>query len=586
MGNNHEQEESLLNHSHSSKMGGLRTIPFIIVNEACERIASYGLQPNMIIYITTFYHMEAAAASVLLGLWSAVSNGLAILGAFISDSYLGRFRAVAIGTISSLLGMSVLWLTTVFPQLRPLPCSQYQHDCGGTTVSQFAVILFSFGLMSIGAGFVRPCSIALGADQLENKENPDNERLMDTYFNWFYASVGISIFLGVTVIVYIQDNLGWQIGLGVPALLMVLSVSVLLIGSPLYIKAKPEGSMFTGLFQVAVAAYRKRNIDVQLNYNDDCYYKAPESKLPEPSTDFRWLNRACIIQDPHIELKPDGEVSDPWSLCCVEKVELMKCFLRVLPMCSTCLMLLVTFSPPLLIYQLLSMDRHILPHFEIPAGSFGMITLISLTIWMAIYDRALVPLLARFTGQLTGLSPVPRMGAGLALGIVAAALSAITETIRRNKAIDAGFEDDPNAVINMSCMWLAPQLVLTGMAEALNVVGQIEFIYTLFPKTMSSFAAAIYTFGLALSSLIGSVLVSVVDSVTSAGGNTSWLATNINRGHLDYYNWLLTFLGVINFLYFLAICRFTEHHHDGRSSLSPEEEEEQSEDRLLHGASL
>lgn len=73
------------------------------MNEACERIASYGLQPNMIIYITTFYHMEAAAASVLLGLWSAVSNGLAILGAFISDSYLGRFRAVAIGTISSLL---------------------------------------------------------------------------------------------------------------------------------------------------------------------------------------------------------------------------------------------------------------------------------------------------------------------------------------------------------------------------------------------------------------------------------------------------------------------------------------------------
>ncbi|XP_055810251.1 protein NRT1/ PTR FAMILY 1.2-like isoform X2 [Solanum dulcamara] len=476
MENNPEQEECLLNHSQNTRKGGLKTIPFIIVNEACERLASYGLLPNLIIYITTFYHMEAARASILITLWSALSNGLAILGAFISDSYLGRYRAVAIGTISSLIGMIVLWLSTIIPQLRPLPCGPYQLDCNATTAAQLAVILCSFGLISIGAGFVRPCSIAFGADQLENKENPDNERLMDSYFNWFYASVGVAIVLAVTVIVYIQDHFGWQVGFGVPALLMVLAVSVFLIGSPLYKKAKPKGSLFTGLFQVAVAAFRKRHINVQLNYNDDCYYRAPESKLIEPSTDFR------------------------------------------------------------------------------------------------------------YTGQPTGLSTVSRMGIGLFLGIVASALSAITETIRCNKAIDAGFEDDPNGVINMSFMWFAPQLALYGVAEALNVVGQIEFIYSLFPKTMSSFAAALYTFGLAVASLISSLLVSVVDSVTSSGGNTSWLATNINRGHLDYFYWLTTFLCLINFLFYLIVCRFTEHHHDGNSCLFPEAEEEHSKNKRFHGA--
>ncbi|KAH0678019.1 hypothetical protein KY285_025820 [Solanum tuberosum] len=585
MENNPEKEEFLLNHSQNSTKGGLETIPFIIVNESCERSASLGLQPNMIIYITKFYNINAARASVLINLWSALSNVLSILGAFISDSYIGRFRAVATGTISSLIGMIVLWLTTIIPQLRPLPCGQYQHDCNGTTAVQLAAILCSFGLISIGAGFVRPCSIALGADQLENKENLDNERLMDSYFNWFYASVGISIVLAVTVIVYIQDHFGWQVGFGVPALLMVLSVSVFLIGSPHYIKAKPEGSLFTELYQVAVAAFRKRHINVQLNYNDDCYYKASESKLLEPSTNFRCLNRACIIEDPHMELKPDGKASDPWSLCFVEQVEIMKCFLRVLPMWSTCIMLLVSFGQPLSIYQLLTVDRHITPQFEIPAGSFGMIILLSLTIWIAFYDRALVPLLSRYTGLPTGISSFSRMGIGLFLGIVATALSAITETIRRNKAINAGFEDDPNAVLNMSSMWFVPQSALYGVAEALNVIGQIEFIYSLFPKTMSSFAAALYTFGLALASLINSLLVSMVDGITSAGGKTSWLATNINRGHLDYYCWLVTFLCVINFLYFLAICRFTDqHHHDGRSCLFPEVEEEHSENRRFHGA--
>ncbi|WMV28660.1 hypothetical protein MTR67_022045 [Solanum verrucosum] len=343
---------------------------------------------------------------------------------------------------------------------------------------------------------------------------------------------------------------------------MVLSVSVFLIGSPHYIKAKPEGSLFTGLFQVAVAAFRKRHINVQLNYSNDCYYKAPESKLLEPSTDFRCLNRACIIEDPHMELKPDGKASDLWSSA-------------------------PSNNQPLSIYQLLTVDRHITSQFEIPAGSFGMITVLSLTIWFAFYDRALVPLLSRYTGLPTGISPFSKMGIGLFLGILATVLSAITETIRRNKTINAGFEDDPNAVLNMSSMWFVPQLALYGVAEALNVVGQIEFIYSLLPKTMSSFAAALYTFGLALASLINSLLVSVVDSITSTGGNTSWLATNINRGHLDYYCWLMTFLSVINFFYFLAVCRFTDqHHHDGRSGLFPEAEEEHFANNRFHGASL
>ncbi|MCD7460080.1 hypothetical protein HAX54_042812 [Datura stramonium] len=576
MGKYSEQEEHLLKHSHNSRKGGLKTMPFIIVNESFERLASFGLQPNMIIYITTFYHMEAAAASSLLGIWSALSNGLAIVGAFVSDSYLGRFRAVAIGSISSLIGISILWLTTIIPQFRPSPCNNQQHGCNGTTTAQFALILCSFGLISIGAGFVRPCSVALGADQLDNKTNPDNERVIDSYFNWFYASLGASTFLALTVIVYIQDNFGWKVGFGVPAILMVLSVSMFLMGSPLYVKVKARGSLFVGLFQVAVAAFRKRHIDIQMiNYNDECYYKAPESKCLVPSSDFRCMNRACIIQDPDKELKPDGTTSNPWSLCCVEQVESLKSFLRVLPMWSTSFMPIVSMSIPLSIFQLKTVDRHVFPghQFEIPAGSFTFFSVFTLTIWNVFYDRALVPLLmSRYP---RGLSPVFRMGVGLIISCAAMALAAITENIRRNKAINEGFKDDPNAVLNMSALWFVPQFALLGLAEALNVVGLMEFIYTEFPKSMSSFALAICTIGIAVANSVCSLLVSVVDGVTSAGGNTIWLSTNINKAHLDYFYYLIAFLSVNNFLYFLFVCRFCNHYHDGLNSrLSFEEENE------------
>ncbi|KAF3657045.1 putative MLP-like protein-like, partial [Capsicum annuum] len=155
-----------------SRKGGLRTMPFIIVNESFEQVASYGLQPNMIIYLMTFYHMNAATGASILGIWNALSFGLAIVGAFVADSYLGRFRVVVIGSISTLIGMVILWLTTMIPQLKSSPCSQFQHVCNGTTPIQLAVLLSSFGFMSLGAGFVRPCSIIFGADQLEKKEDP------------------------------------------------------------------------------------------------------------------------------------------------------------------------------------------------------------------------------------------------------------------------------------------------------------------------------------------------------------------------------------------------------------------------------
>ncbi|XP_042521309.1 protein NRT1/ PTR FAMILY 1.1-like [Macadamia integrifolia] len=201
-----------------------------------EKVASYGLMHNMIFYLTRDYNLNAATGTTIFLLWSAHSNAFAIVGAFLSDSYLGQFRVIVLGSFSILLGMILLWFTAVVPETKPSsPLSQ-------PSSSQLALLFSSFLLMSIGAGCIRPYSIAFGADQLINKDRPNNEVILQSFFNWFYASTGVSTILAVTVIVYIQDHFGWKVGFAVPAFLMLIVVLLFLVGSPLYVKVKASKS--------------------------------------------------------------------------------------------------------------------------------------------------------------------------------------------------------------------------------------------------------------------------------------------------------------------------------------------------------
>ncbi|XP_016552880.2 protein NRT1/ PTR FAMILY 1.2 isoform X1 [Capsicum annuum] len=561
-----EEEENLIHHLPKSyTKGGIKTMPFIIMNETLEKVASYGLQPNMVIYLMKVYNIEAATATSLLSMWSALSHGFALLGAFVSDSFLGRFTVVAIGSIFSLSGMTILWLTTMVPQLRPSHCDHFEI-CNRPTPAQLLVLLFSFGMIAVGAGFVRPCSIAFGADQLDNKENPNNKRIMESYFSWYYATIGMSTIVATTLIVYIQDAFGWQIGFGIPAILMFFSVAAFLSGSSLYIKVSASESLFTGFFQVLVASVRKRNIDLHSGNGEAYYHQSPSSEIQALTSSFRCLNKACIIEDPQIDANSDGlRASNPWRLCSVEQVESLKSLLRVVPMWSSNIMVQLSLNQfSFSTLQTMTMDRHIFSYFEVPAGSFSFFMVITLVVWITIYDRALVPIKSRYTGQPGGLSPVLRMGIGLVLSTAAMALSAITESIRRGLAID---QNDPQEIpnissVNMSAMWLVPQYVLLGLADAFNAIGLVEFLYAELPKSMSSFVVAIFTLGMAVSGIFGSFIVNIVDSVTSYGGGVSWLSSNINKGHIDYYYWLIAFCNVVNFLYFLLICRYNRPHQE------------------------
>ncbi|KAG8379974.1 hypothetical protein BUALT_Bualt07G0145300 [Buddleja alternifolia] len=543
--NSHEEE------TPRKRKGGLITMPFIIANEAFEKVASYGLLPNMIFYLMNEYKMGVTGATNVIFYWSAATNFMPLVGAFVADSFLGRFLTIGLGSIASLLGMIQLWLTAMISRARPPPCDQFTQHCTSASPAQYSLLLSSFGLMSIGAGGIRPCSLAFGADQLDNRNNLNNDRVLESYFGWYYASAAVSVLIALTGIVYIQEHMGWKVGFGVPAILMFFSALLFFLAFPLYIKQKASKSLFTGFVQVIVVAYKNRGIAFPPN-NSNGYHHEKGSVYTSPTDKLRFLNKACIIKNPQ-DVSSTGVSTNHWNLCSIQQVEELKALIKVIPLWSTGVMVSINISQssfPLL--QANSMDRHISSSFQIPAGSFGMFNIITLAIWVVLYDRVIIPLASKFAGKKIHIGVKLRMGIGIFLSCLAMTISGIVEHIRRKKAIEQGLVNDPRGVVQMSALWLVPQNCLNGLAEAFNAIGQTEFYYSEFPKSMSSVASSLFGVGMAVANLLASVILSTVDKVSRDGGKESWVSSNINKGHYEYYYWILAIMTFLNLAYFVV----------------------------------
>ncbi|KAK1360176.1 Proton-dependent oligopeptide transporter [Heracleum sosnowskyi] len=544
---NSEQINGLKQEPPKCQKGGLITMPFIIANEAFERLASFGLTPNMIQYLIQDYHVSLTKGQNIIFYWNAATNFLPLIGAFVADSYLGRFLTIVFGSVFSLLGMIILWLTAMLPATKPDSSCQTCKPSG----LQYLFLLSSFALMSIGAGGIRPCSLAFGADQLDKKDNPKNESILERFFGWYYASAALSIVIAMSVIVYIQDHKGFRLGFGIPVILMFFSATLFLLASSIYVKQKVKTSMFTSFAQVIAVVYKNRKLSLP-SQDSDTWYSKKDSVLRVPNGRLRFMNKACIIVNTE-DIGPDGTTLNPWNICTVDQVEELKIIIRVLPLWSTSIMIAINMNQGSFgFFQAKSMNRQLIGDFKIPPGSFALFTVGALFIWILVYDRILLPLASKVRGKPVHIGVKERMGIGLVLSFLAMIVSAIVEHTRHERAIEQGLLKNPTGVLNMSAYWLVPQYALNGLAEAFNAIGQTEFYYSEFPKNMSSIASCLFGLGMGVASLLASLILSTVDNVTSKGGKESWVSTNINRGHYESYYWLLAVMNFINILYFMV----------------------------------
>lgn len=263
----------------------------------------------------------------------------------------------------------------------------------------------------------------------------------------------------------------------------------------------------------------------------------------------RFLDKAATVTD--LDIKNDT-FSDPWRLCTVTQVEELKILVRMFPIWATTIFFSAVYAQisTMFVEQGMVLDTTIFS-FTIPPASLSTFDVISVIIWVPLYDRILVPIARKFTGKERGFSELQRMGIGLFISILAMASAAVLEIKRLSIAKELHLEDK-NVAVPLSILWQIPQYFLVGAAEVFTFIGQLEYFYDQSPDAMRSLCSAFSLLTTALGNYLSSFIMTVVMYFTTRGGNIGWIPDNLNQGHLDYFFWLLAGLSFLNLLVYLG----------------------------------
>ncbi|KAJ7964128.1 Protein NRT1/ PTR FAMILY 8.1 [Quillaja saponaria] len=541
------------NPANKKETGTWKACPFILGNECCERLAYYGMSSNLVLYFKKRLGQHSATASKNVSDWSGTCYLTPLIGAFFADAYLGRYWTIASFSVIYVIGMTLLTLSASVPGLKP---TCHGKDNCHATDTESAVCFLALYLIALGTGGIKPCVSSYGADQFDDADEVEKEH-KSSFFNWFYFSVNIGALIASSLLVWIQENVGWGWGFGIPAVTMAIAVVSFFSGTKLYRNQKPGGSPLTRICQVVVAAVRKYQVEVPaekalLYETADAESVIKGSRKLDHTKEFRFFDKAAVeVQSDNIK-----DSTNPWRLCTVTQVEELKAIIRLLPIWATGIIFATVYGQmsTLFVLQGDTMNINLGPHFEIPAASLSIFDTLSVIIWVPVYDRIIVPFARKFTGHKNGLTQLQRMGIGLFISIFSMISATILELVRLRIVRENNYYELKH--IPMSIFWQIPQYFLIGCAEVFTFIGQLEFFYEQAPDAMRSLSSALSLTTVALGNYLSSLLVTIVTKASTKHGKLGWIPDNLNHGHLHYFFLLLAVLSVLNLGVYLLVAKW------------------------------
>lgn len=200
-------------------------VPYIIGNEAAERFSYYGMRTILVVFMTK-YLMDASGqldtmseteATKWFHTFTSAVYFLPVIGAVLSDAFLGKYRTIICLSIVYCLGHLALAVND-------------------TRVG----LAIGLALIAIGSGGIKPCVSANVGDQFGKA----NQHLLPRVFGWFYFSINFGSFFSTMLTPWLLEHAGPAWAFGVPGIFMFLATLVFWMGRRKFVRVPPAGMRF------------------------------------------------------------------------------------------------------------------------------------------------------------------------------------------------------------------------------------------------------------------------------------------------------------------------------------------------------
>jgi proton-dependent oligopeptide transporter, POT family len=200
-------------------------VPYIISNEAAERFSFYGMKAILVVFMTQYLRsrsgqlapMNDEEAKTWFHAFTSAVYFLPIFGALISDGLLGKYKTIVILSLVYCFGHLALAMDD----------------------TRLGLIL-GLGLISIGAGGIKPCVSAHVGDQFGRT----NASLLPKVFAWFYFAINLGSVFSTLLIPEMLEWYGPKWAFAVPGVLMGVATLAFWMGRWKFAHVPPGGAAF------------------------------------------------------------------------------------------------------------------------------------------------------------------------------------------------------------------------------------------------------------------------------------------------------------------------------------------------------
>lgn len=489
--------------------------------------ALYGIMGNLALYLVEAWdESNATAAGTVTNLFGTILC-CSFLGAFISDSYTGRFWGFVIFEI--LLVLSFLFTSSVGTLLG---YGQSSHHPASRTL-----LLGLFYLMAVASGACFPSLASLGADQL--RLHHEKAR----YFTLFSTTSSAGQIFAFTVITYVDGRELWVLGFW----LCTAATAAAFVLTPCIARKcrvnRAGGNPLVRVGQVLVSAARNRNVSLPKDPLLLHEVQGELSAIPGCRKLLHTASLSCV--DKAAVRTEDGKRAGPWRLCTVTQVEEVKCLIRVMPvgLASSCVGTALAQVSSLFEVQAAATNRKLVGGLIIAPASMQLFYIAGAILTGFLCNTISACQRRSFRHNQGTCTSLQLQGMAMLVGIIAMAVAALVEAHRLHVAHLCGSL--------ISVYWLVPQNFLLGISMNLLSSGGGDFFYKEVSDGMRTMSLSLGLFFIGVGNYLSSIFVLLVTTVTTVGGRSGWIPDDLNDGHLDYFYWLLASFLTLAFGLFL-----------------------------------